>query len=378
MHAFVALVGHFIAPALAFLIVFAIGGSKAMAAKKAPSGKGSGKPGQKGSSSGEGAIKSESAATPADKAEAAPSNIKPAPSDAAAESSGKAIDQPAPKAPGQAAEIEAKAEEPPVKLSDEPKDAAPASAPDKPVDAAQPEAPGEPTGATPASAPEEPEEEAPPEISEDVPLDQLELDLRDYLFDTRSKQINPRTFRDETGVSWRIDPKPTMIGALEGQVNCMLHVARMFQHGWLLNPDSQLAMGWFKRAADTGDPEAVSEYARKVLSGLLNPKNPRRALEILLARAEAGEVPPMADIWLIYKEDDTLVERKVAFGFLKKAAEAGYPRAQHALSLVYLGGDPGIPKSPSLRQAWLSRAAKQGYQPAVLETKGISQPFRRP
>lgn len=149
------------------------------------------------------------------------------------------------------------------------------------------------------------------------------------------------------------------------------------EHPQLVNVD--VAKHWLMVAALDGDTDAG-----ELLNVLLNQSgaqvDPLLSVKRLLMRGEnhkalaqlkqlSQQEPPnysaVTELAWLY-ETGLAVERDLnkAAELFTQAASAGFPKAQYALSVMYLTG-VGKPKDIKQSQYWLRLAAENGYQPAI-------------
>ena len=149
------------------------------------------------------------------------------------------------------------------------------------------------------------------------------------------------------------------------------------------------AMEWYLKAAEQGDPYAMLRLFQggACVAGDNCPEDSEdwreAALDITLPKAEAGDPEAMLAMYYIYANLDASRLTSVynllgiptrAGKWLERAAEAGLPEAQTMWGNQIMGGRGWyFTKSRRLEAAesWFSRAAEQGYAPAMDSLGGL-------
>lgn len=124
--------------------------------------------------------------------------------------------------------------------------------------------------------------------------------------------------------------------AVQGDRNAQFSLAHAYETGAGVAPDMKQAIRWYRRAAE---PAPVNTFADR--PGDRAPVGAR----------QHGSLPPVRE-WGIVPGD------------------AG---AQFRLGQIYLEGRGGIKQDEKKARKWLSRAAGQGYEPAIELLAGIEK-----
>lgn len=102
-------------------------------------------------------------------------------------------------------------------------------------------------------------------------------------------------------------------------------LARMYDHGHGVQASDQIAIDWYRRSANHGNPSAMHNLAIK-----------------------------------ISQYDGVRRDPHAAFELWKQAAEMGVARAQYSLARAFLNGS-GVAADPFTAVHWYERAAEQGH-----------------
>lgn len=112
------------------------------------------------------------------------------------------------------------------------------------------------------------------------------------------------------------------------------HVKAQYLHGYILDKagEDEAALGYYRLAADAGDPDAMAAIATMYAGGDGVPK-------------DLGE----------------------AVSWYRKAADAGHHRSLLVLGKAYHEGSLGLEKQPERGRSLLKRAADEGFEAARLQ-----------
>ena len=144
-------------------------------------------------------------------------------------------------------------------------------------------------------------------------------------------------------------------------------LGEIYMRGLGVPRDEKEAARWYAAAAKSGVPEAQFRYALLLIDGRAVKPDAGEAQRLMKAAADAGN--PLA----AFNYGQMLIQSSPAGGFadalgyFEKAAAAGVPDAQYALSQLYAYGK-GV-AAPDLEAArrWLLAAARQGHDTAQIE-----------
>ena len=192
------------------------------------------------------------------------------------------------------------------------------------------------------------------------------------------------------GISEWIEMQPYLEQSAEaGDVESMYYLGeatRLLSRGLTTE-----AMEWYLKAAEQGDPYAMLRLFQggACIAGDRCPEGSddwrEAALDITLPKAEAGDPEAMLAMYYIYANLDASRLTSVynflgiptrASKWLKRAAEAGLPEAQTRWGRHIMNGRGWyFTKSRRLDAAerWFSRAAKQGYVPAMEQMERVNR-----
>jgi TPR repeat protein len=143
-------------------------------------------------------------------------------------------------------------------------------------------------------------------------------------------------------------------------------VAEIYAEGLGVARDPIKAAEWYGKAAKQGVPEAEFRYAMVLLDG--GQKNFEEASRLMQEAADAG------NRFAQFNYAQMIAEREPgpsglarAFVYYEKAAMAGLPDAEYAMSQAYANGVGGKPKDEREARRWLLLAARQNYDTAQLD-----------
>lgn len=130
--------------------------------------------------------------------------------------------------------------------------------------------------------------------------------------------------------------------------------------GFLDVPYDQL-----KKAAEDGDPESQNKIGVLFAQGIGLPQDKKRAFHWYKKAADAKYAPAMWNLAFMYVrgEGGAKEDLPTAFGLFKEAAELGYVKAQYDLAYMYLQGLGTYPNREE-GMKWLNKAADQGDRDA--------------
>jgi TPR repeat protein len=136
------------------------------------------------------------------------------------------------------------------------------------------------------------------------------------------------------------------------------------------NHDS--AVAYFKRAADEGEPEAMSFLAIAYLSGDGTERDVVRGMQWLSEAAKKERDPRgMIALGVVYENDENMHAHFYwARHWYKEAAELGHPEAMRNLARHYRTG-LGMERSDSAAMEWYRNAVRAGSVDALAEIGGM-------
>lgn len=122
--------------------------------------------------------------------------------------------------------------------------------------------------------------------------------------------------------------------------------------------DYSTAARFWEKLSRTGDVEAQFKLGMLYAQGLGVERDPRKAHELLLAAAEAGNPAAQYVVARDYRYGiGTGRSPKVALMWLRESADRDFAPAQIALGRLYLSGD-GVRRDPKQADYWLGKAER--------------------
>jgi len=156
--------------------------------------------------------------------------------------------------------------------------------------------------------------------------------------------------------------------AEQGNISALYHLGRMYQNGWGVARNMPLAVNYFKAADESFYLPAATQLGKILLSNKDGiPTNPKKAINLLKKAALSGDTEALfelgnASVSGLGGEPNY----NHAYGFYLMAALKGDEKAQFQLGQLYLTGF-GIPQNYQRALVWFTRSANQGYVRAQLE-----------
>jgi len=155
---------------------------------------------------------------------------------------------------------------------------------------------------------------------------------------------------------WQSLFKEKMRDANRGDSAAQYDVGSMYQNGRGVKADRDKAVEWYTKAAEQGNPEAVSRLELM--------KSNEARFSTTEVSASRGELDSQFDLGNMYEKGiGTGIDYKQARHWYEKAAAAGHAKASYSLGLMYHEGS-GIKKNNKTAFKWFSDAATQGNTPA--------------
>lgn len=139
----------------------------------------------------------------------------------------------------------------------------------------------------------------------------------------------------------------------------------------LADQDSEGA-SLLRKAAETGDPEAMRGYATAILTRDIPGKGVADAMELMHRAARAGHRQAQAELGMILARGDYGVPRDTrrALGLLRQYGRQGNAQAYLALGMIFLTTDPVVAEDPDgladreLARRYLRKASRAGLPAA--------------
>ena len=138
-------------------------------------------------------------------------------------------------------------------------------------------------------------------------------------------------------------------------------------------PDDAAAMYWYKRASDQGDARASFELGTMYHEGIGTPVNAVAAKELFTKAADAGYVPAMMPLALIYAASPDFVSKRRAAEWALKAAAGDDPEGHFTAGYLWDKGLLSFDEAESGRNALAEyrKAADQGNCIAAMNIGGL-------
>ena len=124
----------------------------------------------------------------------------------------------------------------------------------------------------------------------------------------------------------------------------------MYLHGNGVSQNFEVAVEWFRRAAEKGDVNAYYYLGNCYYHGTGVSRNARLAISWFHKAARRGH--------------------NHAIGFFRKFAEVGYAESQLIMGLLYYEGQ-GVPQDYKEAVKWLRKASLKGHNGAQLQLENI-------
>jgi len=140
-------------------------------------------------------------------------------------------------------------------------------------------------------------------------------------------------------------------------------IGRLYAEGASVPRDAKIAATWFRRAADTGDPNGSYLYGASLLqgkSGVQERKIAKTYLERAAAQNHGAALNLLGEMAL---DSGDLAGAR---GFFKRGAEAGDADAAYAMGEMSKHGK-GAEKNDAEAARWFADAAKQDHSGALVE-----------
>ncbi len=176
---------------------------------------------------------------------------------------------------------------------------------------------------------------------------------------------------DELAVQW------FRKAADQGDAHAQSAIGFLYSSGKGMPKNDELAAQWFRKAADQGDAHAQSAMGFLYSSGKGVPKNDELAAQWYLKAADQGDAHARFTMGVFYSKGLGVSHDDVqAAWWFRKAAEQGYADAQRAIASCYREGK-GVPKDSAQVFEWYRRAEAQGKDGEQNIRGGLSMPRSR-
>lgn len=148
-----------------------------------------------------------------------------------------------------------------------------------------------------------------------------------------------------------------------GSLDAMTALAGLLQTGDV--KDEAEAAGWYRKAAERGDAQAMASLAFFYASGRGVTKDDAEAIRWYRSAAQLGNAQAMLSLALLYQEGRGVAKDDAeAAGWYRKAAEAGDAQAMASLGSLYSSGR-GVAKDQAEAARWFRKGAEAGNVDAM-------------
>lgn len=133
-------------------------------------------------------------------------------------------------------------------------------------------------------------------------------------------------------------------------------------------PDPAAAMDWWERAVAQGHGAATNNFATYLAHGIGRPANPKRAGELIAGQADRGYAPAQFRwaLWLEQGWKGTERDLPAAIGWFRRAAQNGHAAAALKYA-AYLEAGEGVPMDTAAANRWYRIAAERGNPAAQFQ-----------
>lgn len=151
-----------------------------------------------------------------------------------------------------------------------------------------------------------------------------------------------------------------------GTLNIGIHLL----YGTFIKQDIDAGISWLKKALILDDyfkSRAAYELAVTYDQGKLKKENKELALDYYKVAAEAGSYKAALNLAISYLTGDSVKkDESLGFRYMQKAASLGDVKGMYYLATLYKKGT-GVERDPGLALLWYDRAAEKGYGEAYLD-----------
>ena len=137
--------------------------------------------------------------------------------------------------------------------------------------------------------------------------------------------------------------KLVRIGARAGVRQAERDMGKSFDFGWLGQVDRKMALSWYQKAADHGDPFSEWRIGMAYVNGEMGPKDSAKGVSYLQHSAESDFPQGLTDLGVMYAIGDGVAKDVYKARVLyERAAQLGEPHAFKELAAMYANGE-GVP-----------------------------------
>jgi TPR repeat protein len=174
------------------------------------------------------------------------------------------------------------------------------------------------------------------------------------------KAVTPGDLRALVAKSPKIGARLIESAARQGLLTAQMTFARMLLVGQDVPRDQKAAFGWFRAAADSGDPDALNMLGRCYEHGWGVQADRRRAIETYRAAARRGFAWAQYNLGqILISGEPTPAQRREGLGWHLVAAKAGHAKSMNVVGRFCEEGWD-MPKSTGNALGWYRKAAEGG------------------
>lgn len=161
----------------------------------------------------------------------------------------------------------------------------------------------------------------------------------------------------------------------EANPKAMNMLAVLYSEGVGTEPNQELALEWFEKAAKAGYLKAWYNVGIMHQKGLGTPQDFKKAYAVFDKASQIQQINCMfGKAYLLYKGLGCQQNYNQAFELLKVSSKYGNLGAMYLLGICYRNGY-GTPKDLVLAKQWLTQSANYGHNPAVNEMMEATPEF---
>ena len=153
--------------------------------------------------------------------------------------------------------------------------------------------------------------------------------------------------------------------AARGDLRAMVSLGLISETGDGAPKDLALAYSLYERAAEGGSPDGAINLAVALVRGVGIERDLARAEKLLRSAAQGGSAIATYNLGVL-AQDGLVGDEAAAFGYFRRAAELGEPRAYVAAAIL-LDEGRGVGKDPAAAADMLLRGAASDYGEAITQ-----------
>jgi len=158
-----------------------------------------------------------------------------------------------------------------------------------------------------------------------------------------------------------VDPQKLYAQAKAGDVEAMCDLSKLFYLGEVIKKDLKASFAWAEAGAKLGAARCINSLGVHYTEGIVVPKDDARALTYYQSAADAGFVIAQRNLGSIYLYGQFGQDKNPSLGkeWYTLAAKQGDAISQQQLGFLLLKGDEGVKADLSSAFTWFIMAAKQ-------------------